>query len=73
LPDFKNTFIPESRCYLGYTSEEATAVSIGRLLPLVEVESNTTVQYQSYNIFLGFQFLVYEKVERIFLIISDYS
>jgi hypothetical protein len=36
------------------------------------VESNTTVQYQSYNIFLGFQFLVYEKVERIFLIISDY-
>jgi hypothetical protein len=39
---------------------------------MVKVESNTTVQYQSYNIFLGFQFLVYEKVERIFLIISDY-
>ena len=49
-----------------------TAVSIGRFPPLVKVESNTTVQYQSYNIFLGFQFLVYEKVEHIFLIISDY-
>ena len=36
------------------------------------MESDTTVQYQSYHIFLGFQFLVYEKVERIFLIISDY-
>jgi hypothetical protein len=36
------------------------------------VESDTTVQYQSYHIFLGFQFLVYEKVERIFQIISNY-
>jgi hypothetical protein len=36
------------------------------------VESDTTVQYQSYHIFLGFQFLVYKKVERIFLIISNY-
>jgi hypothetical protein len=49
-----------------------TAVSIGRFPPLVKVESDTTVQYQSYHIFLGFQFLVYEKVEHIFLIISDY-
>ena len=48
-----------------------TAVSIGRFPPLLKVESDTTVQYQSYNIFLGFQVLVYEKVGHIFLIISD--
>jgi hypothetical protein len=57
----------QSSCY-----SNATAESRGRFLPLAEVESDKTVQYQSYKIFWEFKFKVYQMVEDILLIISHY-